>query len=42
MEIGDDSPMIEDETSNDAAYSSAIDSIEIGDDSDGGNMTYRG
>ena len=33
---------LEDETSNDAAYSSAIDSIEIGDDSDGGNMTYRG
>ena len=33
---------LEDETSNDAAYSSAIDSMEIGDDSDSDDMLYRG
>ena len=33
---------LEDETSNDAAYSSAIDSMEIGDDSSDDDMLYRG
>lgn len=33
---------LEDEGSNDAAYSSAIDSMEIGDDSSDDDMLYRG